>query len=574
MQLRTITLSLLSVFISTSLFSRSYAATLDLIPLRTVVDDDITGLQREPVDVVVKLRDSARKYTQFKRGTLSKNDTESWIRLCEKDSKSDDFCPLVLGKEPPETEPEDTEIREEDEKSSAQVSNSKDVAQWMKNGDFSSLKQAQSSAIYRALRTIKKWDELDLITQKTIKESSNENCKNPSIATALAQKAEMYLPDAKYLKVAYQLYEKVISCSKDRKEESADRSRFRYALLKVSEGDCKSAEVYLDKLYEESNEDYGSRALYWRAHCAKVQGNNPKFSKLQQKLLKEYPLSYHSLVLNRAHISRITRVLAVGEPNIRFRSLKEPLMNSWIRAAEALESIRADDYARRVMSRVLESIENLEPEFRLYAAVLANRAGDPITQFKLLSSIFKEQPDLISQNTLKLFYPLKNVTAIRKYANSLDPFFVAALIRQESGFNPWAQSRVGAVGLMQLMPRTARSMEKVSKRSLFDPNTNIRLGTRYISKLVKKYNHDAELALAAYNAGGDRVDEWKKRYTTKDRMLFIDLIPYKETRDYVVLISRNYFWYNNLYGNSFGVPSRSIARSESNSKSLIFTLFK
>ena len=541
------------------------------VPLKTVVDEQITGLQREPNEVVVKLRESARKYTQLKRGTLSKTDTENWIRLCEKDSNQDDFCSLVLGKEPPEADPEETEIREEEDKTSSFVGSTKDVEIWLKKADFGSLKQAKSSAIYRALRQFKKWNELSDITARVLKESESENCKNPAIATALAQKSEMYLPEPQQLTAAFGLYQKVLSCPKS---ETTDRARFRYSALKIANDDCSSATPVLERLFKDSAEDYGSRALYWSAYCAKKTGNNLKFTKLQQKLLKEYPLSYHSLVLNRTQISRVTRVLALGEPNIRYRSLKQPLVNSWVRAAEALESIDADDYARRVIAKVLDTVGSLEPEFRLYVAVLANRAGDPITQFKLLSGIFKEMPELISQNTLKLFYPLKNVTAIRKYTQQLDPFFVAALIRQESGFNPWAQSRAGAVGLMQVMPRTARSMEKVSKRSLFDPNTNIRLGTRYVSKLVKKYNNDAELALAAYNAGGERVDEWKKRYKTQDRMLFIDLIPYKETRDYVVLISRNYFWYNNLYGESFGVPSRSIARSEQGSKKLIFTLFK
>jgi soluble lytic murein transglycosylase len=79
---------------------------------------------------------------------------------------------------------------------------------------------------------------------------------------------------------------------------------------------------------------------------------------------------------------------------------------------------------------------------------------------------------------------------------------------------------------------------------------NIRLGTKYIGNLVNRYDRDAELALAAYNAGAERVDDWTKRYPTTDRMLFLDLIPYKETRDYVVLIGRNFYWYHTLYDNS------------------------
>ena len=102
------------------------------------------------------------------------------------------------------------------------------------------------------------------------------------------------------------------------------------------------------------------------------------------------------------------------------------------------------------------------------------------------------------------------------------------------------------------MPGTARRMEHVTKRELLDARTNIRLGVRFFQRLMNRYDGDAELALAAYNAGPDEVDRWVKRYKVTDRMLFLDLIPFAETRSYVAFIARNYYWYLSLYHGKMG----------------------
>jgi soluble lytic murein transglycosylase len=139
-------------------------------------------------------------------------------------------------------------------------------------------------------------------------------------------------------------------------------------------------------------------------------------------------------------------------------------------------------------------------------------------------------------------------------ANALDPYLVASLIRQESEFNPNAVSRANAVGLMQLLPKTGKQVAKEVKlqrynaSQLYTPAVNLQLGTRYFRGMVDKFGGSFEYALAAYNAGSDRVDEWLSQGKYRDPQEFVESIPFTETREYVQAILRNACVYKQLYG--------------------------
>jgi soluble lytic murein transglycosylase len=157
---------------------------------------------------------------------------------------------------------------------------------------------------------------------------------------------------------------------------------------------------------------------------------------------------------------------------------------------------------------------------------------------------------------LRIVYPFPYRDPIVKEARrrGIDPFLAAGLVRQESLFNPRATSSAGAIGLMQVMPRTGRILGRsegikgVTSRSLRTPTINIRLGMRYLSDLLKGYAGDATYMLAAYNAGPSRVTRWRQHAEAADADLFTERIPYPETRDYVKVVQQNAAIYRFLYG--------------------------
>ena len=129
--------------------------------------------------------------------------------------------------------------------------------------------------------------------------------------------------------------------------------------------------------------------------------------------------------------------------------------------------------------------------------------------------------------------------------NNLDPYLVASLIRQESEFNPGAISHANAYGLMQMLPSVGRQMAReeglgsIEPRQLLDPILNIKLGTRYLRQTLDKFGGVAEYALAAYNAGDNRVSDWQAAGPYHGIDEFVESIPFTETRDYVQAIVRN-----------------------------------
>lgn len=195
-------------------------------------------------------------------------------------------------------------------------------------------------------------------------------------------------------------------------------------------------------------------------------------------------------------------------------------------------------------------------------------SGDWLSAVRLYGSLPHAFRINLPSGMERILFPKRYEALVDDYAErlKLDKDFVLSLIRQESIFDPFALSQVGAKGLMQLMGKTAglelvsvkkssyissqkkRELTSKSKHDsyLFEADANILLGTHHLQGLLNKYE-DLVFTLSAYNAGANAVDRWKSKFQTADILCFIERIPYKETRNYVKLILRNYFYYKKWY---------------------------
>lgn len=168
----------------------------------------------------------------------------------------------------------------------------------------------------------------------------------------------------------------------------------------------------------------------------------------------------------------------------------------------------------------------------------------------ILFGVFKVQ-----NIVLKKIYPIEYYEYVYKYSKeyNVDPILVFAIIKAESNFNPNVVSSSKAIGLMQLMDSTAEEIARkleinfIKGETLYTPELNIQLGTKYFSNLMKEYNNNYLLALTAYNAGIGNVKRWIEQGVIKEDGSDIENIPYKETNNYVRKIIRDYKIYKELY---------------------------
>ncbi|MBN2058143.1 MAG: transglycosylase SLT domain-containing protein [Candidatus Saganbacteria bacterium] len=152
-------------------------------------------------------------------------------------------------------------------------------------------------------------------------------------------------------------------------------------------------------------------------------------------------------------------------------------------------------------------------------------------------------------------YPRGYGTYVEKYSEmyGVDPYLTYAVIREESRFKSRALSRSWAHGLMQIIPSTGRRISSAlgfsyARWKMYEPRVNIWMGTYYLSSLIKRFDGNVPLALAGYNGGPVRVQQWLKQYDEFDLDEFVEDIPLRETRNYVKKVMKSYYGYKRTYG--------------------------
>lgn len=162
---------------------------------------------------------------------------------------------------------------------------------------------------------------------------------------------------------------------------------------------------------------------------------------------------------------------------------------------------------------------------------------------------------IFSKQILMLIYPTKYSMYVELYSKkyNIDKYLIYSIIKTESKFDENAVSYKNAKGLMQITDITANWANeelKIESMNIFDPNTNINIGTWYLDKLRDEFNGDIKLMIAAYNGGSGNVRKWLKndKYSSDGKNL--DNIPFKETSGYTEKVLKNYKIYKKIYSKS------------------------
>jgi soluble lytic murein transglycosylase len=368
-------------------------------------------------------------------------------------------------------------------------------------------------------------------------------------------------------------YDRAIDSYRELQQRFPNGGRASYAhwkatWLSLRQGRRADAE----KGFEEQIELYPSSgevpaALYWRARLAEEDGEPAKARAYYQKVSDRFRNYYYGELAREQiaklksdsdaeHFALLDHVPPI-DASAKVTEDALPTDNLRVQKAQLLENGALLDFAvRELRAAASEGNGNwLAPETaRLYAD--AGRYDMAIEVLKrAVPSYFAVDLPSLPRSYWEALFPKPYWIDLKRFSssNALDPYLVAALIRQESEFNPSAVSRANAVGLMQLLPKVGKSVAKQEKlkhfssTQLFAPGINLQLGTRYFRGMVDKFGA-FEYALAAYNAGSDRVQDWLGQGKYRDAQEFVESIPFTETREYVQAILRNANVYRQLYG--------------------------
>ena len=345
----------------------------------------------------------------------------------------------------------------------------------------------------------------------------------------------------------------------------AERAAWKIGWWAYKDGQfAETAQVFEAASAAQPRSDYRPSWLYWAARARDQMGEPEAANARYQIAASDYLNSYYGRLASNILASRreppalqIVRAEATAP-------LPLPPNDSVIRALVAVklyqDALNEVQYAQRVWGD--SSALQATVAWIRHTRALDEKSNDRFTDLRgAITTMRRAYPQFLAAGgenlppgILRVIFPLDYWPIIKKYsdAKGLDPYLMSALIAQESTFTADVRSSANAVGLMQLIPSTARRYAKkvgvrYSATTLTQPDTNVRLGMTYFKDLVDRFG-GAHFALASYNAGESRIAKWIANNPGFAQDEFIDDIPFPETQNYVKRILGTAEDYRRLYG--------------------------
>lgn len=357
-------------------------------------------------------------------------------------------------------------------------------------------------------------------------------------------------------------------------KEWADRLKWYLGIYRYLMGDYNAARTQWESMITESSDASSrSRLYFWLAKSYDQLHKDKERDFYFRALSEDFPLSYYAIVAGS--ISEFPQADQWSNRFSKFSELQDKLsqppgdaLKAWredkfiaplLKRAEVLVSLQIERW-NKIAVQELESLVRKKylvskiPDAIVYLARLQYAAGDYFRLQWLIADLETNSPEIWQSHPelLLLYYPQPFSLAFEANAelNQVPAETLYALARQESAFRTEAASNVGAQGVMQLMPSTAlRICTKLAMScegipaSLQRPEINIRIASTYVRDLSARYRKFEPAVFAAYNAGEYAVDTWLERRRNPDPLMWVELIPFQETNNYVKMVWRNEFVY-------------------------------
>jgi soluble lytic murein transglycosylase-like protein len=380
---------------------------------------------------------------------------------------------------------------------------------------------------------------------------------SPQAAEARIQRAKYYVTDSvDYAKAIDDLSKAIDSGALGSDGENLWNLGWTYTLWGKDDDALRTYDRYI-RSYPDG--DWKTNSLFWSAKTLDRLGRTAERNAKARQIVDEYPFSYYAYRAKElwpeiATMPANNATSIFPDISAELAKIDDPRFD----VVDELLEIGLNRAAAREMKAVAAKYaDNAGVQFLL--ADVYVRGGEPFKANGVLQrqfrSFIRHGGANIPQRFWQILYPLAYWETIRGEAErrSLDPYLVASIIRQESGFEPTTVSNAGAVGLMQIMPVEAArigtdgGLGAITRDDLFDPTKNIAVGAAEYSQKLALMNGNHILAIASYNAGEAAVGTWLERTPLADPDVFVESIPYAETRLYVKTVTRNRSEYRRIY---------------------------
>jgi soluble lytic murein transglycosylase len=424
--------------------------------------------------------------------------------------------------------------------------------------------EADAERLYYVTEAARKVDS-DTEMMDAVKQLAEHHAQSPWRLKALIAAGDQYLltnDRGKY-----------IPLFKAAADDFPEDSTTAYAHWKVAwdaylTGKPERATLLREQVERYPDDSHAGTALYFLGRIAEADGKFGEARAYYDRINSQFPHFFYGVLARKQERDKVAAATPDDDAVMWLEDVDWPVHRDLSAAEPNAATQRRIQRARLLMGAGLPDVAEAELRFgaktdneqpQLLAMELAQSADSAFRALKIMKSFSSDYLSMTLDKAPVKFWqmlfplPYKDDVFVNARERGLDPWDVAALIRQESEFNPAAKSTANAYGLMQLRPPTGKMLGRqeglgaISTGMLLNPGVSIKLGTEYLRQQLSHWDGDLYRTLAAYNAGPGRVREWLTWMNYREPAEFVENIPFTQTREYIQAVLRNADIYRELY---------------------------